>query len=466
MRTFDIQSAEGAAKQTWYYPSRSDCNACHTPLAKFVLGTNTNQMNRLQAYSGLTENQIQHWAALGVFTEKPAGQPESWRAFPDWLSDAGTTEIRARAYLDVNCAICHAPGATGLATINLKSDTSLDHMLVLSQLPGRGRTGPEDSKLVVAGDPNRSELWHRMRNLGPSRMPPLATSNIDSRAVDVIGKWIASLAAEPAPAVKEKFPIVWTVTDGCNSPESAYFDADSGFVFVSQIAGEGGKKDGYGWISKLDLSGKVIKEKWVTGLSAPKGIRSHKGTLWVSDLDEIVAIDIGKGEISRRVSIPGAKFLNDLACGPDGTVYVADMLGSRIYQYADGKTAVFAEGDELESPNGLLVDGDRLIVAGWGLTTDFTTKTPGRLFSLDLKTKKKTLITSNPTGNLDGVELDGHGGFIVTDWPAGKVLDIAANGAVTVLLELPKGSRTTPTCRRSTCSFCRRCWRTRSWPST
>ena len=439
-RTFDVATPTGTEKQTWYFPSRSDCNACHTPLANFVLGANTRQMNRAHSYGGSSENQVEHWAALGVFSNAPANKAGDLAAFPDWKSGSGTAEARARAYLDVNCAICHAPGATGLATINLKSETPLDRMVLLNQTPGRNRTGPEDSKLVLPGDPNRSELWHRMQNKGTSRMPPLATSKVDATAVALVGTWIAGLTADQSSPASDKFPVRWVVKDGCNAPESAYFDADSGFIFISQIAGDGGKKDGFGWISKVEPTGKIVKEKWVTGLSAPKGIRSHKGTLYVSDLDEIVAIDIAKGEIVRRVSIPGAKFLNDLACGPDGTVYVADMIGSRIYQYLDGKLSVFAEGEDLESPNGLLVDGDRLIVAGWGFTTDFTTKTPGRLFSLDLKTKKKTLITPNPTGNLDGIELDGHGGYVVTDWPAGKVLRIGADGATTTLLELAQGA--------------------------
>ena len=39
--------------------------------------------------------------------------------------------------------------------------------------------------------------------------------------------------------------VLWRLTEGVKAPESAYLDADSGFLFLSQI-GEGGgmKKDG------------------------------------------------------------------------------------------------------------------------------------------------------------------------------------------------------------------------------
>lgn len=128
--------------------------------------------------------------------------------------------------------------------------------------------------------------------------------------------------------------VVWTITEGIKKPESVYYDADSGFLFLSQI-GEGtpADKDGDGWISKLSTDGKVIENKWVTGLNAPKGLRSHGGTLWVSDIDRLVAVDIEKGEISKEVPVPNSKFLNDVACDEEGTVYVSDLLDHKIYSY-------------------------------------------------------------------------------------------------------------------------------------
>jgi sugar lactone lactonase YvrE len=141
------------------------------------------------------------------------------------------------------------------------------------------------------------------------------------------------------------------------------------------------------------------------------------------------------------LKIPGAQFLNDVATGPDGTVYVSDMMLSRIYAVKDGKISTFADGADLEWPNGLLVDGNRLIVAAWGKPeADFSTKVPGRIFALDLATKKKTLITQNPSGNFDGLESDGKGGYFATDYPSGKLAHISLKGEIRTVRQFMPGA--------------------------
>lgn len=243
---------------------------------------------------------------------------------------------------------------------------------------------------------------------------------------------------------KQQLKVAWQIDEGLKAPESAYLDPVTGVIFLSQIGEGGGKgKDGDGWISKISVDGKMIENKWVTGLNAPKGVRSYKGTLYVSDIDRIVVIDIAKSQITKVVEIPDAQFLNDLATGADGTVYVSDMAASRVYQMNDGQVSVFAEGPELEHPNGLLVDGDSLVTGGWGTgfnPEDFSTKTLGRLKKVNLRTKEITVVTPEPVAHLDGIEVDGRGGYIVTDWRNGKLFRISKNGRAKLLMSFPRGA--------------------------
>lgn len=237
--------------------------------------------------------------------------------------------------------------------------------------------------------------------------------------------------------------IAWQWEDGVEKPESVYFDKASGFLFVTQI-GKGSPKDldQDGWISKVSTDGKVIKNKWVTGLSAPKGMRSHNGVLWVSDIDRIVAIEIASAKIIKSIPIERSKFLNDVAVDQNGNVYVSDMFTNTIYLYSNNTVSVFDNGEHLEHPNGLLVRGRQLIVGCWGskMQNDFSTKTKGRLLAIDLKTKQRFNITAKQTGNLDGVETDGGKGYFVSDWIAGKVFHVNQDGESKIVLEPGKGT--------------------------
>ncbi|MEE3179357.1 MAG: hypothetical protein VX317_06715, partial [Verrucomicrobiota bacterium] len=195
-------------------------------------------------------------------------------------------------------------------------------------------------------------------------------------------------------------------------------------------------------ISILKPDGTVVNPRWFAGLNAPKGLRSSGGVLWVADIDRLVGISIENATTHAIHEVAGAKFLNDVAITERGSVLVSDMLASTIYALQGDKVSKVASGVELDSPNGLLVNGGTLYIAGWGrdIQASFETLTLGRLLALDLRTRKVQPVTRATVGNLDGLELDGKGGFLVTDWVEGAVLHISARGAVTSVLDLPKGS--------------------------
>ncbi len=235
---------------------------------------------------------------------------------------------------------------------------------------------------------------------------------------------------------------VWTL-DGLDMPESVFFDAGRDVLYVSSIGGDMLAKDGNGTISRVGPDGKMLEAAWITGLDAPKGMVSDGTTLYVSDIDRLVAIDIETGKVSGTFPVEGAVFLNDTAIDDTGRVYVSDILANRIHVLTDGAWSVLAEGEALQHPNGLNLQDGRLIVATWGkgLREDLTTEVGGHLLVVDPQTGAvASLGSGTPVGNLDGLVPDGKGGWMVTDWIAGAAIRIAEDGTATTLLDLDMGS--------------------------
>jgi SMP-30/Gluconolactonase/LRE-like region len=242
-----------------------------------------------------------------------------------------------------------------------------------------------------------------------------------------------ALAAEPQQ--------VWQAT-GLDGPESAVLDSGAGVFYVSNVNGEANAADGNGYISKLSQNGEIQEKEWVTGLNAPKGLALHDGKLYVSDIDELAVIDTASGEITARHKAQGATFLNDVTAHQDGRVFVSDMMQNQIWKLEGDQFEMWLQDEELENPNGLLAEQDRLVVAAWGKPKeDFSTDVPGHLKAVDYQNKEITSIgPGDPIGNLDGVEPNGQGGYLVTDWFSGGLYDISEDGKAEMVMELNQGS--------------------------
>lgn len=249
--------------------------------------------------------------------------------------------------------------------------------------------------------------------------------------------------AQPAQAAIAPKPGLWTLDQGLAQPESAYFEPTTQTIYVSNVVGSPVEKDGKGYISKVSPDGKMLTEKWVEGLNAPKGMRSFNKILYVTDIDALVSIDLATGKILKRLEIPGAQLLNDPGVDSDGNVYISDTFASKIFVVKDGKPEVWLTEKEVSHPNGLLVHDQELVVASWGEGMDtktWATKAPGKLVMYDLKSKEKTELTKAPLGNLDGLENDGSGGYYVSDHVGGIVYHVDADGTATAILGGFKGA--------------------------
>lgn len=255
------------------------------------------------------------------------------------------------------------------------------------------------------------------------------------RAIGVLFTLILCNTAQAEPK------LLWEVK-GLAQPESVVKDPATGVLYVSNIGGAIMQKDGNGFISKLRRNGTIIEREWVKGLNAPTGLALHDRTLYVADVDELVEVNAASGEIVKRHPAKGATFLNDVAVGEDGTVYLSDTPMNTIWRFKNGALEPWLANDTLHGPNGLLVQGDKLIVASFGkLPSEGQEQELGGLLSIDIEKQAVSRIgESEALGNLDGVQLWQPGVYLLTDWAAGGLYRAGAKVKFGRVLKLGKGS--------------------------
>lgn len=248
-----------------------------------------------------------------------------------------------------------------------------------------------------------------------------------------------------AQAEHESITQLWETSDTeLQAPESLVHDEKRNILYVSNVNGSPMEKVENGFISKLSLEGEIVELKWFSeSLWAPKGMAISGDHLFVADISRVVEIDLETGKLVNTFTVADAVFLNDVAADANGDIYISDMMTNTIHRIKDGKIESWMTSEKLASPNGLTVVDDQLVVGTWGVMDGegFATSIPGHLINVSLCDKGITDRTSSePVGNLDGVERTADGSFLVTDWLAGKLLLIDSKGTVETLLDLDQGS--------------------------
>ena len=197
--TYNIQTESGFRQQTWTFPDRSDCMTCHGPVAGFVLGPKTRQLNGSMLYpsTGVTANQIETLNALGLLSPAiPEANIDEFLASTltaTALNDeAASLSARARSYLDTNCAYCHRPSG-----VRAEFDARLTTPLAQQNIIGGTIIEPlglDNPAVVAPGDLQNSMIFHRANSAGESfSMPPLSKDIVHTEGMAVLAEWILAL---------------------------------------------------------------------------------------------------------------------------------------------------------------------------------------------------------------------------------------------------------------------------------
>lgn len=241
--------------------------------------------------------------------------------------------------------------------------------------------------------------------------------------------------ADPWMAMQDSTDRVAAVT-GFAGPEAVRYDPVGDVYFVSNFNGGGGDRDGNGFISRVANDGTMETIQFAVGTSAnplhaPRGMFLLQDTLWAADVDGLHGFDRASGRHVAFVDFtafePG--FLNDVAAGPDGTIYVTDTGRSRIYRVTGGEATIAIEDTLLGQPNGITWDegGARFLIGPWG----------GRqqLRAWDPVTNEVTQIADSDGAFFDGIEF--VSGRVVVASQADSSLHVVAGETTHQLVRVP-----------------------------
>lgn len=176
-------------------PSAEECLTCHkknnTPIA---IGVKPQHLNSLYPYQSGSENQLQKWIDMGYLQDT---LPNTIQTLVNWEDTSQDLELRARSYLDINCAHCHSEGThCSYRPIRFGFENTEDPInLGICVIPDED-INPNTTHVISPGRPEKSGVSYRLSATDEAvRMPLIGRTLIHQEGVDLINEWITSLTA-------------------------------------------------------------------------------------------------------------------------------------------------------------------------------------------------------------------------------------------------------------------------------
>ena len=208
-----------------------------------------------------------------------------------------------------------------------------------------------------------------------------------------------SVHAEAQMPEPDQADIAW-ITEGGFCETETVIALPDGSLLVSNVCGFA--EPGTGYLSQLESNGEVIDWRVVDNLDSPLGMVFRFGQLYVIDNNQ-VKIFRWPGFVPVSTIALNTAVANDLAVGPDDSIYVTDTArGEVVVVGPDLEQDVFIEAARFPGANGIHIDGDNLYVGGT------------QLWHIDLNDLAVTMIGPDWLADIDGIEQEVDGTLQVT----------------------------------------------------
>lgn len=179
-------------------PAFTECRTCHKNNPNHTtggeltipIGPKPQNLNNTYAYSNGSQNQLQRWISEGFLEDN---LPQNINSTVDWKDTSQPLDLRARSYIDINCAHCHRDGGhcdyvqmrfNFSNTDNYQYGICMPPLFNINGLP----------YIISAGSADHSELVTRISSTDQSiMMPIIGRTIVHEEGVALISEWINSL---------------------------------------------------------------------------------------------------------------------------------------------------------------------------------------------------------------------------------------------------------------------------------
>lgn len=176
-------------------PNMNQCKGCHLRGDKVMpIGPSARQLNGDMTYEHESQNQLIHWQEAGSIDQLPTLDKVAKLA--SYEDEKTSIELRARAWLEINCAHCHrADGPAKTSGLHLLASITDKRVLGIGKAPvaaGKGSGGRLYS--IVPGKPDESILQFRIESTHPGiMMPELGRQLTHEEGVALVRQWITEM---------------------------------------------------------------------------------------------------------------------------------------------------------------------------------------------------------------------------------------------------------------------------------
>ena len=190
-------------------PSEAQCVVCHKKreiinnvmVETYVpIGIKPQNLNYGYTYSSTARNQLSKWIEQG-YLQNNFTFPTIANSTIDYEDTSRSIELRARSYVDINCAHCHQDNRhcdyRPMRFAFTETANNPTNMGVCVETQDMQDFPSALSKIVTPGDINRSMMYYRLNTTDEAiRMPLHGRTLIHDEAIILIQAWINSLPGQ------------------------------------------------------------------------------------------------------------------------------------------------------------------------------------------------------------------------------------------------------------------------------